>query len=160
MVVWQIVKKHKDKFSKGKIKPTNQTISCDMERHGETRTTAQKNMCRGFKSASSAFQLRKPTAETSAPLLLVENKATGAQPLCLRKDGNVFQITDGRMEILVARLDFSLAGCRAPVQGASQTALCETNSSCPPPDSLETLTGETVVRRNSSNTRMRNFVKL
>lgn len=31
---------------------------------------------------------------------------------CLCKDGNVFQITDGRMEILVARLDFSLLGCR------------------------------------------------
>lgn len=31
---------------------------------------------------------------------------------CLCRDGNVFQITDGCMEILVARLDFSLLDCR------------------------------------------------
>lgn len=59
-----------------------------------------------------AFQLREPTTQTPAPLLLVENKRYGSAAPCLRKDANVFQITDGRMEILVARLDFSLAARR------------------------------------------------
>lgn len=40
--------------------------------------------------------------------------------------------------------------------GASQTALCESQL---PPRSPETSRGETAVRRPSSNTRMRNFVK-
>lgn len=45
----------------------------------------------------------------------------------------MFQITDGRMEILAARLDFSLADCRgAGPQGSSQKALCEAEHSPPP----------------------------
>lgn len=96
----------------------------------------------------------EPTAETSARLLLAENKATGAQPPCLCKDGNVFQITDGRMEILVARLDFLLAGCRESGR-FSNSPLWEPT----PLRSPETSRGETAVRRPSSNTRMRNFVK-
>lgn len=58
------------------------------------------------------------------------------------------------MEILVARLDFSLAGCRESGR-FSNSPLWEPT----PPRSPETSRGETAVRRPSSNTRMRNFVK-
>lgn len=97
-----------------------------------------------------SLQLREPTSVTSAPLLLVGSKATGAQPPCLRKDGNVFQITDARMEILVARLDFSLAGCRRA--GAARAALCEARLLLP------TSLGKGV-GHDESNTRMRNLIK-
>lgn len=49
---------------------------------------------------------------------------------CLCKDGNVFQITDGCMEILVARLDFSELDCwGAGPRGISQRASHECVSS-------------------------------
>lgn len=55
----------------------------------------------------------------------------------------MFQITDGRMEILVARLDFSLVDCRgAGPRGSSQKALCEAEHRPPPPPNLQEISRE------------------
>lgn len=84
-----------------------------MARNYDTRKF-KKTSCAKRPVPDPACQLRQSTNETSLRTvepILEGNKATQAQP-CLCRDGNVFQITDGCMEILVVRLDFSLPDCR------------------------------------------------
>lgn len=68
--------------------------------------------------ADPACRLRQSTNETSqrAGELILEGIKLHKHSPCLCKDGNVFQITDGCMEILVARLDFSLLEGSAPAR--------------------------------------------
>lgn len=52
----------------------------------------------------------------------------------LRKDGNVFQISDARMEILAVRLDLWLRDCRRPVSFFRRRLFPPSSGNVGPPD--------------------------